>query len=242
MRVGGPKRRFRLYCFPYAGGSAASFMPWQSALEPNIEVCAVQLPGRAARMTEAPVKSLPQLVETIANTIASQDSLPFAFFGHSLGGLVAFEVTRYCMHKGLPMPLHLFASGCNAPQHRGPRKQLHLMPDLELITALKEYNGTPSELLEHQELMELVLPTLRADFSLAENYSYHSTLRLPTPITVLAGKRDDHVQLEQVEGWRKETMAGCRIEWFEGDHFFINQESHLVLECIRNELQSLKCM
>jgi medium-chain acyl-[acyl-carrier-protein] hydrolase len=232
-------RGMRLYCFSYAGGNAAAYMPWQFALEPDIEVCAIQLPGRGARMAEAPITSLPALIASICAVLTEEcrrDRRPFAFFGHSLGALLAFETARQCVVLGLPMPRRLIVSGCDAPQHRRPSKGLHRMPDDQLIAALARYNGSPAEVLAHRELMDLLLPCLRADFSLAENYTYLAAPPLPVPIAVLAGKRDPHVQPDRVGEWRVETTASCQVRWFEGDHFFIQPERDGVLEFLASEL------
>jgi surfactin synthase thioesterase subunit len=235
---GGP-HRLRVYCFSYGGGSAMAFRPWQAILGPEIDVCAVQLPGRGARMAETPYTDLALLIKDLAQVIAADSKLPFAFFGHSLGGIVAFELARYMQLHRLPMPLALFASGCNAPQHRNRSQGMHLLPDDALIDTLRDYNGTPPEVLANRELMELVLPMIRADFTLVEDYQYRPAPLLNIPITVLAGQRDDRSCAEQAEGWHKETSATCRIEWFEGDHFFINSERDAVLAYLAVELPKL---
>jgi surfactin synthase thioesterase subunit len=233
------QRRLRLYCFSFAGGSASTYLPWQAELGPDIEVCPIQLPGRGMRLLEEPYTSFRQLVTMIGQILANecqQDRRPFAFFGHSLGAVVAFEVARFCSMHALPMPERLIVSGCDAPQHPSPSKNLHLLSDDELIEALKEYNGSPPEVLAHRELMKLLLPCLRADFCLSESYEYRSTPPLAIPITVFAGKQDPHISPSDVIEWRKETTAPCRLQWFEGDHFFINPEQDLVLQCIAAEL------
>ncbi len=239
IRQPNASRRLRLYCFPYSGGNAVSYSPWQRELDPAIEVCAVQLPGRGARFREKPYSSFSTLIEALAELIRHQDNLPFAFFGHSLGAMMAFELARYCRQHGLPMPEHLFASGCNAPAYRSKTKskRLHELEDDALIDALKDFNGTPQEILENRELMNLVLPMIRADFALGADYKYQAGPPLEIPITVLAGKQDKHVELKGVEAWRKETVKDCRIHWFEGDHFFINSERSAVLECLSADLQ-----
>ena len=239
VRLQDGPRRLRLYCFSYAGGNAFLFLPWQAALNPAIEVCAVQLPGRGARLQEPPYSSLPLLIENLAGVISRQDPLPFAFFGHSLGALIAFELARYCDRHDLPLPLHLFPSGCDAPQYRSSGRRLHELDDRALIDALKEYNGTPQEVLENRELMELAIPTLRADFALAEKYKYQPGPALTIPITVLAGNRDDQIFAEQVQDWRKETTSTCSVKWFEGDHFFINSDRDNVVQFLNAKLAQL---
>jgi medium-chain acyl-[acyl-carrier-protein] hydrolase len=233
VRASAPAHRFRLYCFPFAGGNAAAFQHWQDGLGPEIEVCAVQLPGRAARMLEPPMTSLSSVVSAVADAIARDPRCPFAFFGHSMGALLAFEVARHCMRTGQPLPSHLFASGCAAPQARGERRNLHRLPDAELIEALREYNGTPPELFAHRDLLDLVLPTIRADFRLVENYAYQASVALPIPLSVLAGRQDEHVDALQAQAWEKETTGPCRVDWFDGDHFFLQSQRAQVLAHLR---------
>lgn len=235
---GGP-RRLRLYCFPYSGGNAVSFVPWQRVIHPAIEVCAIQLPGRGARFREQPYTSFPALIQALGEMLQAQSQAhpgPFAFYGHSLGSLIAFELARHCRRHGLPMPQHLIVSGCNAPPLRGKSKRLHELPDNDLIEKLRDYNGTPLEVLENRELMRLLLPSIRADFALGADYHYEPAEPLPIPLTALSGKDDKHVQAEEFSGWRKETSAAYREHWFEGDHFFINEQRRPVLDCIATEL------
>lgn len=237
MRRPGAGRRLRLFCFAYAGGSATAFLPWQAAVDPTVEICAIQLPGRGARMGEAPPADFAQLVRVLTEEIARHRDLPFAFFGHSLGALLAFEVARHGALRRFPAPVQLIVSGCDAPQSRAPSRQLHLLPDDELIQALRDYNGSPAEVLADRELMALILPTIRADFALAERYSYRPGLRLNLPMTVFAGREDDHCKLEQVTQWERETSGPCAIDWFDGDHFFIHAQRDAVLARIGAALE-----
>lgn len=239
VRQPGSTRRLRLYCFAYAGGSATSFLTWQAALDPAVELCAIQLPGRGARFSEKPFDQLRPLVTTLADQIQRDSTLPCAFFGHSLGSLLAFEVARQLQLEGQRMPSHLFLSGCQAPRYRTPSKNLSRLDDASLIEALKQYNGTPREVLEHRELMALLLPTIRADFALVDDFKYQSGPLLDVPLTILAGKSDQYDLPLQVEGWREETGRECRVEWFEGDHFFIHSQQAAVLECVNADLAPL---
>lgn len=226
----------RLFCFPYAGGSATGFMPWQTVLGPRIEVCAVQLPGRGARFNEPPIGDFESLTRQLVEVIATADDLPYAFFGHSLGGLVAFELCHRCLERGLPSPRQLFISATNAPASLPSRPSIAGMDDRALIETLRHYNGTPAELLANRELMELLLPAIRADFALLENYRYRPRPKLPLPLYVLAGRRDEHLRQESLPVWQQETAGPFRQHWFEGDHFYLHREQDSVLELLRNEL------
>ncbi|WP_323145073.1 thioesterase II family protein [Massilia phyllosphaerae] len=225
--------RLRLFCFSYAGGNGNAYLPWQAELGRDIEVCALQLPGRGARTGEVPFSSMESLVRALLPVVAALDEVPFAFFGHSLGAMVAFELTRRLQRLGLAQPAHLIVSGCAAPRHRKPPRQLHLLPTDDLIETLREYNGTPHEILAHRELMDLLLPTIRADFALVETYRYDEGPLLTLPLTVLAGRADDAAEPALRAQWQRETLGPCRIEWFEGDHFFINGAREAVLAAIR---------
>jgi len=235
-----PARPFRLYCFSYAGGNAATYRPWAATLDDYIELTAVQLPGRAERFGEAPISSLPTLLLELARELKRDASVPFAFFGHSVGALIAFELARHCHMNRLPTPQHLFLSGTTAPQYRDASRGLHKMDDDGLISVLKDYNGTPPEILKHRELMELVLPTIRADFALSENYIYDPSPLLDIPLTVLAGKQDDYSSLTQVEAWKETTTNSCQVQWFDGDHFFIQSEQEAVIKLINSRLRDSK--
>ena len=234
-----PACRMRLYCFCYAGGNALTFLNWQSHIAPGIEICAVQLPGRGARFNETPFRDMGALVAALVQVLAVQPAMPFAFFGHSLGGLLAFEVARSMRNAGHRLPLRMFVSGCSAPRYRSPPKRVHHLDDAAFLDVLSQYNGTPPDILAHRELMALLLPTIRADFALVDNYAYRVDELLAIPMTVLAGKSDHIDSAQQVDGWREETRAQARIAWFDGDHFFIHSDQRAVLDCIAADLAPL---
>lgn len=234
-----PAARLRLYCFPYAGGNAAVYQHWQATLAPHIEVCAIQLPGRAGRFRDPPYYFLAHLIKVLAAEISRNPSLPFAFFGHSVGALVAFELARHLQRAGLPNARWLFASGRSAPRQTRPSEGLHRLSDAALLDVLKDYDGTPPEVLAHRELMQLVLPTLRADFSLSETYTYQAAPPLDIPISVFAGRQDEHGTDERAYDWQAETLAACRISWFDGGHFFINTQTGAVLRSLQTQLAAL---
>ena len=235
LRRAGPLRGLRLYCFAYAGGDAGMYLSWQTRLGPDIEICGVQLPGRGARLHEPVPESLPTLVEQIATVIADQAPQPFALFGHSLGALLAFEVARHLDRIGVS-PRHLFVSGCQAPTHRGGIRPLHLLSDEGLLEVLRDFNGTPPEVLRDREFMSLVLPTLRADFALACEYAYRPGPQLSVPMTVLAGTGESGGRWGEVGRWADQTVAPCRLHWFDGDHFFIHSHKHAVIDRVRGQL------
>ncbi|MES2740498.1 MAG: alpha/beta fold hydrolase [Pseudomonadota bacterium] len=238
VRQPGAGRRLRLFCFSYAGGSAASYYAWQAGLGPHIEVCAIELPGRAARLGEPPRRGLTALVDTLARVIEVGDGLPFAFFGHSLGALLAFELARHCQRRGGAQPSRLFVSGSVAPRRRSAGR-LHELNDADLIAVLRQYNGAPAAVLDEPELMALMLPTVRADFALAADYHYRAGTPLTVPISVYGGDSDPHVNVDELSHWQEETSQPVLLRRFAGDHFFIQSARQAVLAQLRYELGPL---
>lgn len=234
-RKPGPKTRLRLFCFPYAGAGALIFRTWSDSLPADVEVCPVQLPGRGTRMTERPFTQLSPLVEALAQALAPLLDMPFAFFGHSLGALVSFELARRIRRQYGVHPVRLFVSAGRAPQvpHRGP--SIHTLPDKELLMELRRLNGTPSELLGHEELMEIMLPLLRADFAVHETYLYSTEPPLNCPISAFGGLQDNKVSDSDLEAWRAQTSVSFSLRMFPGDHFFLKQP--LLLRALFQELQ-----
>lgn len=226
----------RLICFAYAGGNARMFLPWQDALGPSVEVCAVQLPGRGTRRHETPLTAMAEVISTLGDILYPRDDIPFAFFGHSLGALVGFELARWFAAHGVRMPAHMFVSAANAPAQRNAPRGLHRMEDDELIAVLKEFNGTPPAVMRFRELMLMALPIIRADFQISETYGYQPAPKLPIPLTVLAARADKLTSERQVHGWKDETTEACEVHWFDGDHFFINDQADAVLGLIRHSL------
>ena len=234
-------RRHRLFCFPYAGGGIASFQPWQSELGEHTEVCAIQLPGRGPRLLEPSIRSFDELVGQLAEVVSANAELPFWLFGHSLGALLAFEVARRLQRHGLHNLRGLMVSGCEAPHRRSQRPRLHEFDDEALIERLQALNGTPRELLQNRELMQLLLPSVRADFELFSNYHYQPAQALEVPVTVFAGLHDDHVEHANIPCWREQVGATFALHWIPGDHFFIDSQRPTMLAHIRNTLQESPC-
>jgi medium-chain acyl-[acyl-carrier-protein] hydrolase len=224
-----PGARLRLFCFPFAGGGAATYRNWPSYLPAAIEVCAIQPPGREYRIQETPYSRLPDLMEKLTGALASYLDLPFAFFGHSLGGLLAFECARSLRRAQGIEPVHLFVSAARAPHAPLAREPIHQLPDSRFADALRRLNGTPEAVLANAELMALVLPTLRADFSLYETYVYAAEPPLECPVSAFGGTRDCEVGKQAIEGWQQHTLGRFTLRMFPGDHFFL-QSAHPALQ------------
>ena len=231
-----PAAEIRLFCFPYAGGSAAVFRTWEQEYPGAIEVFSAQLPGRGSRYHECVYRRLSPLIDAIFEGIYPYLDRPFALFGHSLGGLLVFELARRLRRKGGPAPVRLFASACNAPQIPDRSDPISTLPDDEFLSALKRLNGTPDDILENEELMALMLPTVRADFEVFETYRYSYEPAFDFPITVFGGLHDVRVSRMGLEGWSFQTNSDFTLNLLPGDHFFIHSCQAPLLGLIAKDL------
>jgi medium-chain acyl-[acyl-carrier-protein] hydrolase len=231
-----PDAQLRLFCFPYAGGNAASFRTWPNAFPSSTQVLAVQLPGRGERLSEPTFKDLLDMVQVLGPALSPYFDKPFAFFGHSMGALISFELTRWLRRTGGPLPVHLFVSGRRAPQVPDEEPTSYNLPEPEFIQRLRELNGTPQEVLDHPELMQLMVPLLRADFSVCETYQYESQPPFDIPITAFGGLDDVEVSREKLEPWRSHTTASFSLHTFPGDHFFIHSSQNDIIRIVNKKL------
>lgn len=229
----------RLFCFPYAGGKATSFRGWENSLPNNIEVCPIELPGRGTRMMEEPFTEFSQLIPELTDGIFPYLDKPFAFFGHSMGSIVSFEVAHLLHQKYGLIPVHLFVSGRGAPHIPIKSKQIHKLPEAAFIEELRHFNGTPEAVLENTELMELLLPTLRADFTLVENYFHTPKHTLGCAISAFGGLQDSKVSRANLEAWQQQTTTDFSIQMFPGDHFFLHSAEQLLLKSLSRKLYQL---
>lgn len=234
-----PNALMRLLCFPYAGGGASLFHTWSDSLPTTVEVCPVQLPGRETRLREAPFTRLLPLVQAMAQALVPYLDKPFAFFGHSMGGLVSFEFARELRRRHGLTPVHLFISGCGAPQIPDPDPPIHALPEPEFLEALRDLNGTPTEALGCAELMRMMLPTLRADFAICETYAYTIEPPLDCPISAFGGLQDHKVSRDRLETWRTQTSASFSLRMLPGGHFFVRTAQPLLIQILYRELHPL---
>ncbi len=230
-----------LLCLPYAGGSAATYRGWQSKLPQWVTVKPVELPGHGTRRFEKSISDWDNLMRWLMQETSLSVDGAFAIIGHSMGALIGYELAQVLHQRGQP-PVWFAASGCKAPSVR--ETELHWLscPEEEILDELCELGGTPPELLQNRELLELVLPTVRGDFHLCGSYRYHQRTPLPCPIFVLSGTEDAEVSepATNLQAWGKETGADCRIRLVRGDHFFVENRQTEVLTLISNELTALR--
>lgn len=235
-----PRKPVRLFCFPYAGGGPSVYRGWDRELPPSIEVLRVALPGREGRFGERPLRDARTAVDALAEALSGFLEPPYAFFGHSLGALLAFELTRALERRGRPGPTTLFVSGSRPPRLRRDRKQdepIHHLPQPAFLQKLRELEGTPEEVLENAELMELFLPLLRADFEMSETYVYEPAAPLAVPILAFGGENDEHAPPSDLDAWQEETTSTFRGMRLPGGHFFLHAERRAIARAIAEALR-----
>lgn len=217
-RLPRPDAAARLFCLPPAGGGASIYRAWPAAFDPRIEVQALQLPGRETRIGESPGVD----VAAIAAALHAAADLPYAFFGHSMGARLAFEVVRRLRAEGGRLPLLLCVAGCRSPEvvAGGPLNGLSRLDDETLVDRLCAEGGLPPEVAANPDLRELVLPALRTDLAWVDDYRYVPQAPLPVPVVAFLGSDDRAVTPDQVSGWRHHTSAGYVQHTVPGDHFF----------------------
>lgn len=225
VREARPDARLRLFCFPFAGGSASAYRSWSTDLPREIEVYPVQLPGREARFTEPAFRRMAELAPVVTDALAPLLDRPFAFYGHSMGAILAFEVAHELRARGLAPPVALFPAAHQAPTipHQGAVSE---RADLELMAYVTKMSDTP-QLREHPELLRLILPTLRCDLALCDTYTYRPRGRLACAVTALGGI-DDTVSRAELDAWGAETDGPFDVALMPGGHFFLPAARELV--------------
>jgi len=232
-----PAARMRLFCFSYAGAGIAVFRNWCHEFQPAIEVCCIQLPGREQRWRERPLSSMGQLVPPLVDGLRPWLTLPYSFYGHSVGGRIAYEVALKLRRSGLPQPEHLFVGATPAPQISTLRPPLNSMRDDEFLDQIqRRYGGVPKPILADPELLAALLPTLRADVAVMETYNYVPDSPLDCPITAIGGVSDRVVHEAALQAWSLQTNRRFKLHLLEGDHFFLQSQRQRLQALISQEL------
>ena len=220
----------RLFCFPYAGGHAQLFRTWARVLPDNIDVCAIQLPGRMERIREPPLSRMSEIISGLAPRLVGAFDLPVVFFGHSLGALISFEVARWLQtHRSL-VPAHLVVSGRRAPHMPAESIDPCIGQDDRLLEELRALRGTPAEALNDAELMGVLLPMIRADFAVAASYRHVAGPTLSCPLTAFGGNSDPETHGERLTQWSAQTSGNFRTRVYQGDHWFLHTDERRVIE------------
>lgn len=229
----------RLFCLPHAGGGVPAFRSWLKHLPPGIELWAVQLPGRGARLKESPYSRVENLVQDLMPAMTPFLDRNYAIFGHSLGAVVGFELARRFQREALSLPRRLFVAACRAPQVEAAEKPLHGLSDEVIQAELRKLNGTPDEVFEHSDLLRLVMPAIRGDLEAYETYTYQAGEALPSGITAFAGDHDGRFQLHEVQAWEQVAGGDFSFHVVKGDHFFIQNAEDDFFRIFLEEIEKI---
>lgn len=224
--------RLRLVCFPHAGGGVQSFASWKDLLPTGVSLHAVALPGRESRLQEPPVSQVEELIAELIPALLPLSDRPLVFYGHSLGALLAYAAACTLETEHGRSLDHLIVSGRVAAHAPLPRDAMHLLPDDQFIAALRELDGTPQEILDSPEMMRLLTPMLRADFTLNETFDRDPLHRLSCDMTAIGGLWDPHAPRAGLHQWRELTHGSFRLSMVPGNHFFIHSAQALFLRLI----------
>jgi surfactin synthase thioesterase subunit len=228
----------RLFCFSYAGGGASIFRSWPDLLPSGVEVYAVQLPGHEYRLGEPAYTRLMPLVQALADAISPYLEKPFAFFGHSMGALVSFELARQLRCTYDKHPACLYLAAFRAPQLPNPNIKIYHLPE-EVFKVVLRAEGIPERILQNEEIMQAMLPTLRADFELCDTYKYTEEPPLASPFAIFGGLEDVRISADDLQGWRIHSSAVSSLSMLPGSHFFIHSAQDLLLAAISQDLAVL---
>lgn len=231
-----PGARLKVFCFPYAGGNGYLFRSWHAALPQQVEVYGVQLPGRGNRSGEPLAVRASSLVPQLAAGLEPLLKENFVFFGYSMGAILSFELAKYLQSAGLTSPAHLFVAARRAPHIKESDAPTYSLRDEEFIEELKRLNGTPQEVLQNKELLDLVIPLLRADFELCQTYECSNGNPLACPITAFGGIDDKDTAGERLDGWQLQTTSLFTKQLFSGGHFFIHSNEAALLQSLNAAL------
>jgi surfactin synthase thioesterase subunit len=226
--VATPQRR--LFCIPFAGGGPATFRLWPRHLPSDVEVLAIQLPGRSPTSREPLLDSVAEIVDVLRGAVVANADLPYAIFGHSLGALVAFELTMALEAAGASPPSRLFVSGRRAPDEPRTERPIHALPDDAFLDALSDsYGGVPDVVRNEPELLAMLLPALRADVRTLETYAPLSGRKVACPVHVYGGTMDTHPCPSSLDGWQRVAERPISVRLFDGDHFYLAGEARAAL-------------
>lgn len=226
----------RMFCFPYAGGSSQAFYSWGDKIPDAVELCPIQLPGRGSRFQEEPHRKIAPLITALSEAILPEMDRPCAFFGHSMGSIIAYELAQHLRQTAGICPSHLFVSGRGAPHVPPRRKPIYNLDEAEFIKELREFDGTPEEIFSDKDLLDLLIPQLRADFELVDTHRFDEHPLLECPVTAIGGLSEVSVSRDDIEAWRKHTAGDFSAHMLPGNHFFIKQSENLLLQVVFRRL------
>jgi surfactin synthase thioesterase subunit len=233
-----PRARMRLFCLPFAGGGTSIFRGWNGALPADVEVCLVCPPGREDRLSETPFRDQRPLVAALTEVVRPLLDKPYAIFGYSMGALLGYELARRLRDMGCVKPLHFYPAAHRGPHLPYPAAPIADLPTPALLDELRQHSGAPPGALDSPALVELLLPMLRADFALCEQYKHEPGLPLTCPITVYGGRDDEDVSIDAHRAWREHTTGPFELRIFPGDHFFLQSLREELLTKLAEDLRA----
>ncbi|HVY14527.1 MAG TPA: alpha/beta fold hydrolase [Rhodopila sp.] len=219
------QRPVKLFCIPHAGGGASAYRGWADALAPHVAVQILQLRGRESRFREPPQTELEDVLADLLDVVAPEARHPFALFGHSMGGLLAFELAHRLRRLTGRTPVHLFVSACRAPNRAQIAEPISTLPQPDFVAeVMRRYGGIPAAILADKGFMAAILPAMRADFGILERYQVAERSPLDCPVSVFGGLHDKATPRPALEDWRQHTTGGCSLQMLEGEHFYLQQQ------------------
>ena len=231
------KSKLNVFCLPFAGGNKYSYRDFKTRAPSFLNFISLEYPGRGARIKEPLLSSTNALVDDLYKQIENiVDDNEYAIYGHSLGGLMTYLLTRKLIENGQRPPVHLFITGTTGPSSLSRiEKKRHLLPHAEFIQELKDLKGMPDEILKSDELLEYCEPILRSDFMASEKYIHEEFAPLDVPITVITGTEEE-MENSDIALWQKETTHAVDFKKFPGNHFFIYQHVPAIIQIISNKI------
>lgn len=229
----------KIFCLPYAGGSAVTYHKWKKYINPLIKVEPIELKGRGRRFFEVGYDTLEEAVEDIFGIVRNKiEDEQYAIYGHSMGSILAYELYHKIDSQNVIKPKHIFFSGHGAPNSEKKEKGIHLLPDEEFIKKIISLGGTPEEVINNRELRNLVIPIIRSDFRILDNYKYKDGRdKIHCDISVFNGKQDD-ISMEAILKWKEHGDGNFNVYNFDGNHFFINNNVKDITKLINETLMS----
>lgn len=231
-------REIKLFCLPYAGGSADIYARWRTYLNSSIKLCPIELPGRSKRAKDPIYTNMREAVEDIARLVENEthDS-DYAVFGHSMGSIITYELVCKLFEEGMKLPKHIFFSGRYPPCIKKQGKNMHLLPDDELIREAVSLGGIPEKLLKYPFLVETAVNCLRADYTVLEKYCHNPEIRqFDVDISVLSGTNDELATDEDMKYWERYTTKSCIFYTFDQGHFYLHNNAEAIVKIINNTL------
>lgn len=227
------RANYRVFCFPHAGGGASFYKKWEEAFDGGVDLIGVQYPGHFDRIKESPATNIEELTDPICEEIEAYTDIPVVLFGHSLGALVAYTISK----KLSKPPLLLGVSGRNSPQYT-LNTSIHKMDVNDLILDLYKQGGTSFDILDNFEAMQLFIPAIRADYQIAETYVLPSDAKLlDCPISIFWGEDDKDIHISAVSDWRFMTKRNFKQHIFSGGHFYLESQFKKVVNTLQQDIE-----